>query len=264
MIRPCLHHARQIGAAHRRQPVGDDQRRAAFGELGERLLDQPLGFRIERARGLVEQQQRRIHQDRARKREALALAARQLQSAIADDGVVAVGLIHDEIVGRRGARGSNDLGVGRAEPPERDVGADRVVEEGDVLTDHRDSAAQARDGHLADVLPIDEDAAAIDIEQARHKVDQRRLAGARTPDEGDDAAAGNGEIDVVERAAGIRSVVAEAHVFETHIALGDDQRQGAGGIDDARLLVEQVIDALGGREAFLDARRNVAERANRL
>ena len=57
----------------------------------ERLLDQPLGLVVERARRLVEQQDRRILEDRPGDRHALALPARQAHAAVADDRVVAVG-----------------------------------------------------------------------------------------------------------------------------------------------------------------------------
>ncbi len=55
--------------------MGDRDRRAAFGELVERLLHEPLGLRVERARRLVEHEDRRIAQDRARDRDALLLPA---------------------------------------------------------------------------------------------------------------------------------------------------------------------------------------------
>ena len=51
----------------------------------ERALDQPLAFRVERRGRLVEQQQRRVAQQRAGDGDALALAARQARAAFADD-----------------------------------------------------------------------------------------------------------------------------------------------------------------------------------
>ena len=49
-----------------------------------------LGFGIERRGRLVEQDQRRILDQRARDRDALALAARKAQPALADQRVVAL------------------------------------------------------------------------------------------------------------------------------------------------------------------------------
>ena len=56
----------------------------------ERVLDLPLGVAVERRGRLVEQQDRRRLQDRAGDGDALLLAARELQAALADLGVVAL------------------------------------------------------------------------------------------------------------------------------------------------------------------------------
>ena len=45
-----LDHEDAIGMHDRREPVGDDQRRAALAKFGDRLLHVALGFRIERTR----------------------------------------------------------------------------------------------------------------------------------------------------------------------------------------------------------------------
>ena len=61
------------------QPVRDHDRRAALAETLDGALHLPLGFGIERGGGLVEQDDRRVLEQRARDRDALALAAGQLQ-----------------------------------------------------------------------------------------------------------------------------------------------------------------------------------------
>ena len=86
-----FHQQNQIRAADRRQPVRDHERRAAREQLRHRSLDQLLALRVEIARGLVENQDLRRGQDRARDREPLLLAARQLDAALADERVVASG-----------------------------------------------------------------------------------------------------------------------------------------------------------------------------
>ena len=58
--------------------------------LRERLLHQPLGLGVERRGGLVQDQDRRVLQDRAGDRDPLALAAGEPAAALADHGVVAV------------------------------------------------------------------------------------------------------------------------------------------------------------------------------
>ena len=56
----------------------------------ERPLHQSLALRIERARRLVEQQDRRVAQHGARNGDALALAGGQRHAALAEHGVVAL------------------------------------------------------------------------------------------------------------------------------------------------------------------------------
>ena len=78
----------RVGAADGRQPVRDHERRPVAHQVGERILHQPLRFRVERRRRLVEDQDRRVLQQRARDRQPLALAAGQPLAALADPGVV--------------------------------------------------------------------------------------------------------------------------------------------------------------------------------
>src|SRR5215831_20631170 len=63
-----------VGALHRREAMRDDDRRAAAHRRLERSLDHALAFGIERARRLVEQEQRRVLQHRSRDRDPLPLA----------------------------------------------------------------------------------------------------------------------------------------------------------------------------------------------
>ena len=84
MIAPALHHRDPVGVAHRRQPVRDDQHGAPRHQALERQLHHALALGVERARRLVEQQDRPIGEDRARDREALPLAAGQAHAALAE------------------------------------------------------------------------------------------------------------------------------------------------------------------------------------
>ena len=87
----AVEHQQPVERPHRRQPVRDDERGAAHHQPLHRLLDQHLRFRIEAGRRLVEDQDRRIGEEGARDGHALALAARQLDAALADQRLVALG-----------------------------------------------------------------------------------------------------------------------------------------------------------------------------
>ena len=64
----------------------------------------------------------------------------------ADDGVEALRLLHDEIVGVGVSGGGDDFVVGRAEPAQFDVPADGVVEQNGFLGDDGDLVAQIARG----------------------------------------------------------------------------------------------------------------------
>jgi hypothetical protein len=110
-----LEHDDAIGMDHGRQAVRDDDRGAAALDRFQRRLDIGLGAAVERAGRLVEDQDRRVLDQGARDRDALLLAARELQAALADAGVEAVGERLDEAGDRGAARGGGDL-VGNPAP----------------------------------------------------------------------------------------------------------------------------------------------------
>ena len=111
--------------------------------------------RVERRRRFVEDQDRRVLQQRARNRQPLALAARQPLAALADRRLVAVGLRGDEVVRVGGAGRGLDLLRGGARRAVGDVAGDGVVEQHRLLRHDADLRAQRRQRHLADVAAVD-------------------------------------------------------------------------------------------------------------
>ncbi len=84
-----IHHHDAIEALQRRQAMRDGDHRAMAHEVRERILDRRLGLAVERRRGFIEQQDRRVLEKCARDGDALALTAGELEAAIADERVVA-------------------------------------------------------------------------------------------------------------------------------------------------------------------------------
>ena len=82
----------------RRGPVGDDDRRAAAHHFAQRVPDLVLLGRVDRRRRVVEDQHARIGKDRARDRDALPLSARQREPVLAEQRLVALGEVVDELV----------------------------------------------------------------------------------------------------------------------------------------------------------------------
>ena len=137
-----VEHDDLVGVADGREPVRDRDRRPSLGEPVERLLHEPLGLGVERARRLVEHEDRRVAQDRPRDRDPLLLAAGEAVAALADDGVVALGQRRDHVVDARRLGGGLDLLVGGVRLREAQVLAHRRVEEVRLLRDDADEVGQ--------------------------------------------------------------------------------------------------------------------------
>ena len=139
------------------------------------LLHGGLAFRIQGARGLVQHEDGTVGQHGAGDGDALALAARELDAALAGDGVEALGQILDELqrVGR--ARRLTDLLHGSIGPPVGDVLGNGTVEQQRLLRHVGDLAAQRLLGHVGHVLAVHQDLALLDVGQAQQQLRERRL-----------------------------------------------------------------------------------------
>ncbi len=107
VVRAGLHdaafveHEHPIGAAERAQAMGHDERGAAAHGAFHGGHNFVLRFRIDRGQGVVQNQNRRLKQNRSRDRQPLPLAAAKVRAVFADHGVVAFGQLDDEFMRRR-------------------------------------------------------------------------------------------------------------------------------------------------------------------
>ena len=101
-----------------------------------------FGARVQRGRRLVEQEDRRIAQQRTRDREPLSLTTGQPPAAFADERVVAAWQGLDEVVELGGARRPRSPRRWHQACPMRDVLADRRVEQERVLEHDAELAAE--------------------------------------------------------------------------------------------------------------------------
>ena len=93
---PALHHDDAVGMLDGGQPVCDHQRRASLHQGGQGRLHMLFGFAVQGRGGFIQQQDRRIFQQGAGNRQALALATRQTHTILANQGVKAHRHIADE------------------------------------------------------------------------------------------------------------------------------------------------------------------------
>ena len=140
-----------VGPDYAGQPVGDDESGAALHEPVQGLLYDRLVFCINAGKGLVQNQYGRVLEQGPGYGYSLALAARQSDGPLADEGVVALRQLGDELVGVGGpGRGLQLLlsGVGLAEPQ---VVRHRPVKEVGVLGDNGDLVTKLVKGELPQI-----------------------------------------------------------------------------------------------------------------
>ena len=150
-------------------------------------------------------------------------------------------------------------GAGLAEP---DVLLDRAVEQEGVLVDDRDQRADLREGERAQVVAAERDAAAIRIVEAQQEPHDRRLAATRRPDQPQPLAGFGAEREAVVHGAACPGI-GEAHVLEGNRGRQRLVERGGRRVGDARLVVEDAVDALGGGEAHHALVQHGAEFAHR-
>ena len=137
----------------------DDDRRPVAHQRLQRRLYRALGLGIERRCRFVEYQDRRVFEHCTRDRDPLPLPARELDAGFSDDGVETLWHRANEIERmRRVGRTLDRIARRTAHRAVGDIGGDRVVEEHDVLADHRDVRSQVGQRERVDVMAVDADA----------------------------------------------------------------------------------------------------------
>ena len=187
--------------------------------------------RVSTDRGrLVEDEQARIGEERARDGDELPLADAEVGRLVVEHRVVAVGQrVHEAVDVRRRRRG-DDLLLRGVRAAVGDVLADRAGEQPRVLQHHAGARAQVVAGHAHRVDAVEGDPPALDVVEPHDEVHERRLAGAGRSDDRDGAARASPSRlrPVDERLVG---AVAERDILEREVArrlgrrLGVDRRR---------------------------------------
>jgi hypothetical protein len=99
-----LQHYDAVEIPHGREPMRDGDDSAPLHQAAERLADRFLRFAVERGGRLVEQEERRVLEERPRDRNALTLSARELDASVADDSANTIGQTLDEVAARSDRR----------------------------------------------------------------------------------------------------------------------------------------------------------------
>ena len=117
------HDARSV--LDRGQPMGDDERGAAGHQVIQAPLQGLFGLRVDAGGCLVQDQDARVGQQHAGKRDQLLFTGRHARSLLIDHRLVALRQAHDEIMGADGPGGFDAFVVGGVEPAVADILQDR-------------------------------------------------------------------------------------------------------------------------------------------
>lgn len=185
----------------------------------------------------------------------------ELEPALADHGLVAGRQPLDEALDLGEARRLLDLGAGRRRAAIGHVVVDGVVEEDGVLRNDADGGAQARLGHLPDVLPVDQDRALADIIEAEQEPADRRLAGTAGADDGHGVPRLDGEAHLVQDTS--FRIIGESHLAELDAAAGDRERRRSRPVRHLAVDLEQPEHLLHVDDRLLDLAVDVAKEVER-
>src|SRR6185503_16910269 len=256
-----LEHQDLVGAPDRRQAVRDDEGGAAVAQRLEAVLDHRFALAVEARGRLVEDQDPRIGEDGAGDRHALALAARQLDAALADDRVVALLELLDELVGVRDAADLFDLFQRRVRTTVAEVLGNGAVEQEIVLQHDAELLAIVAQPHAGEIPAVDEDRAAQGAVEGHDQADQRALPRAARPDQRRGRAGLRLEADVLQHRR--PRVVLERHVLEGDRAVDRAERRLAGVLLILGRHLHQFADAIEAGKGLADMRadrRNLHDR----
>ena len=174
-----------VGIPHGGETVGDHEGGPFCHQTIHALLDVFFRSRIDGARRLIEDQDRRLGYRRSRDIKKLPLALAQVRAVALKNGVIALWKPHDKGMGRCHLRRLNDLFIGGIQSSVTDIFHDRPRKQMGVLKHHGDMAAQLVPLNMADINAVDSDGPALDIVEAVDEVRDRRLSGSRGTYEGD-------------------------------------------------------------------------------
>jgi hypothetical protein len=236
---PAVHHRDAVGQAHRLFLVVGDQDRGD-AELPLQPLDLDLHVEpqvlVERPEGLVEQQDARLHRERAGERDALLLAARELAGHAVGERLELHGGEHardplaDQVA--RGVPGAQAVG---------DVLVHRHVREQRVVLEHHADVAAAR-GQVIDGAAVHPDAARGGHDEAADDPQQRGLATAARAQQGDQLARLDGQADAVHRGGRAEAVGDRLELDAVARSAGLGHGDHGGGISHVRASVLSRIE----------------------
>ena len=241
--------------------MGRDDHRLVPGQLGQQFYHVLLGPLIEKGRRLVEQQYGRVGDQGARETDALTLPAGQPLPGLPHRRVVALRAVDDGVVNAGPLGRGDDLLVIVRRAGQRDVVADRPVEEVQSLGQVADVLGKLCARELADLGTVQQHPAFADRIEAKQQLEQRALAAA--------VGAGNrvqaSRPDLQGHGFDDRTVaarIAEADAVQRKASLGPRQFQTGRIVFLQRQQMTQAVERLLDRREAAPVRDQLHQRRN--
>src|SRR5579863_5206250 len=243
-----LHDHDLIGAADGGKAVRDDEGGASLHEIGETVLDHFLGFGIEARRCLVENEDAGLGENGAGDGDALALAAGELDAALADDRVIFVGEGFGEFVDPGDAAGAQNFFFGGIGARESYVLANGSIEQERFLKNDAETGAVGVEAYRAQIFAIDANHSLRGHIERADQADRGGLARTGGADESAHRSGLGAKRNVVQNF--VFAVVTETDIVEFDGADDVLEFDGAMGILVFRPLVQDLVGALEASEGF--------------
>src|ERR1019366_8888633 len=245
-----LDHQDLVCPANGGEPMGDDKRGAPLHQIGEPFLNQGFRLGVETRGGLVENQNAGVGQDGARDRDSLALPARQLHPAFADDGVVLQLIFLGKLIHAGNGASPEDLLFRRMGLGKGHVLANAPVEQKRILQDHAQLGAIRLQPDGGEIDRIHQNFALVGGMEGGNQPDDGGLARSRGSDQRRHRTQPGAKRDVVQD--GFLLLVGKGDVLEGDVAAYLGKRDRPVGVFVFGDLVENFASAFQSSQRFRD------------
>ena len=253
---PVLDHDNAIAIGHGRKPVRNGKHGPAGHDLVDGRLHHAFGLGVQRAGGLVENENGRIAHDRPCNGQPLSLASGQAHAALPDHRLVPLGQAADELVRVRSPRRLLDIRLRALPAPVGNVVRHGLVEQDRFLGHQPGQPPQRLQREIAQVPPVHRNPPAGHIEEPGQQVHKRGLACPRAADHGDAFSRTHLQVHVLQHRA---VAVGKRHVLEADGLQVFRELVRVLPLLHAHVGVQDLENPHGRRRALLDVHVNTAE-----
>src|SRR5258706_1407401 len=162
--------------------MGNDNGRSIIGQSFQGGLNGSLALVIQRTGCFVENENGRILQEDARNTQSLFLTSRQFHATLTDVRIIPIRQLRNKFMSIRFSGSFYDLIHAGIQLPVADIVRNGASKQIDILLDNTNILAERAQRDVPKVNAIEQDAAAVDIIEARNEGAKSRLADSRRSD----------------------------------------------------------------------------------